>query len=288
VVYHGKRHPAELDESAVAAFPTFLASTRRVSASTQNQAASALLFLYREILQLVMEPPTGLVRPGKRRRVPIVLSRQEVRAVLVELSGVQRLIVHLLYGSGLRLMEALELRVKDLNPDRREIIVHEGKGEDDRITMLPTALRADLVRQITRVKTRHERDLAIDAGWVALPHGLHRKMPGPARQLAWQWLFPASRLHIDPQTGQRRRHHLHPTSVQRSVTQAARRAGIPKRVTCHTFRHSFATHLLESGYDIRTVQELLGHRKVETTMIYTHVLNGPGVRSPLDTLLLDD
>jgi integron integrase len=289
VLFHGKRHPADLDESAVAAFLTDLASTHHVSSATQNQAASALLFLYREVLQLTMEPASGVVRPSKPRRVPIVLSPQEVRAVLAEMSGTQRLVAHLLYGSGLRLMEAIQLRVKDVQLNRLEIIVRDGKGGDDRVTMLPAALRADMAAQIERVTQKHAGEARRGDGWVAMPPGIDRKLSGAARQLAWQWVFPAARRHIDERTGRRIRHHMHETSVQRAVAQAVRRAGIPKRATCHTFRHSFATHLLAAGYDIRTVQELLGHRDVKTTMIYTHVLNtGRGVRSPLDVLYLDD
>ncbi|HSK18147.1 MAG TPA: integron integrase [Longimicrobiales bacterium] len=288
VIFHGRRHPEELDGVAVAAFLTHLAAEQRVSASTQNQAASALLFLYREVLDLPIEAAAGIVRPHRPRRLPIVLTRDEVGAVLGEMSGQQRLVAHLLYGSGLRLMEALTLRVKDVQLERRELVVRGGKGGDDRMTMLPAALRSDIKRQLDRVAERYKRDRDAGAGWVAMPRGLERKMPGAGRQLGWQWLFPAVRRHTDPESGQQRRHHLHESSVQRAVSHAVRVAGITKRATCHTFRHSFATHLLQSGYDIRTIQELLGHRQVETTMIYTHVLNGgPGVRSPLDALLLD-
>lgn len=289
VMFHGKRHPAMLDEAAVAAFLTHLASTQRVSASTQNQAASALLFLYREVLQLRMEPPSGVVRPSRPRRLPTVLTRQEVRAVLAEMRGPQRLIAHLMYGSGLRLMEAVQLRVKDVQLDRLEIMVREGKGGGDRVTMLPAALRPEMARQVENVKARHAADARGGGGWATLPAGLERKLTGAARQLAWQWVFPAARRYTDPQTGRRVRHHLHETTVQRAVAAAVRSSRIDKRATCHTFRHSFATHLLEAGYDIRTIQELLGHSDVKTTMIYTHVLNhgGRGVRSPLDALLLD-
>ncbi|HEX2167332.1 MAG TPA: integron integrase [Longimicrobiales bacterium] len=288
VLFHGRRHPEELDGAAVAAFLTHLADAQSVGASTQNQAASALLFLYREVLAQPIEAAEDILRPRRPRRLPTVLSPGEVGAVLGEMRGTQRLVAQLLYGSGLRLMEALNVRVKDVQLERREIVVRGGKGGDDRITMLPAALRADIKRQIERVRARHSKDCEAGAGWVAMPAGLERKMPGAGRQLAWQWLFPAVRRHTDPETGQQRRHHLHESSVQRAVSQAARTAGMSKRVTCHTFRHSFATHLLQSGYDIRTIQELLGHRQVETTMIYTHVLNGgPGVRSPLDALLLD-
>jgi integron integrase len=289
VLHHGKRHPATLGEAAVLEFLTHLAVTQRVSAATQNQAASALLFLYREVLGLRMDPPKGIIRPLRPRRLPIVLTRGEVGAVLREMRGTQRLVAHLLYGAGLRLMEALELRVKDVLMERREIIVRSGKGGHDRVAILPVALRRDLDRQLTHVREQHEKDVAHGAGWVTMPTGLDRKIPSAARQVAWQWLFPATRIHDDPRTGQRRRHHLHETAVQRAVSDAVRSARLQKRATCHTFRHSFATHLLEDGYDIRTIQELLGHSDVKTTMIYTHVLNrgALGVRSPLDTLALD-
>jgi integron integrase len=236
VLFHGRRHPSELDESVVAAFLTDLASTHHVSAATQNQAASALLFLYREVLQLTMEPAKGVVRPSRPRRVPIVLTPQEVRAVLAEMSGVQRLVAHLLYGSGLRLMEAIRLRVKDVQIHRLELTVRDGKGGDDRITMLPAVLRADITNQIERVRAKHAEESRWGGGWAAMPPGLDRKLAGAARQLAWQWVFPAARRHTDERTGRRVRHHLHETSVQRAVAQAVRRAGIPKRATCHTIR----------------------------------------------------
>jgi len=289
VLFHDKRHPSELDEDAVAAFLTDLACAGSASAATQNQASSALLFLYRDVLGLSMNPPRGIVRPSKPRRLPIVLTRHEVRVVLAEMSGLQRLIAQLLYGSGLRLLEAMHLRMKDVHLDRLEIVVRDGKGGDDRITMLPAALRPETTKQIEVVKAMHEADLRRGGGFIRLPDGMVRKSPTAASQLAWQWLFPAVRQYTDPHTGRRFRHHLHESSVQRAVSRAVRCAGITKRASCHTFRHSFATHLLEDGYDIRTIQELLGHRDVKTTMIYTHVLNrrGRGVRSPLDVLYLD-
>jgi integron integrase len=286
VIFHGRRHPAELDARAVAAFLTHLATDGNVGVSTQSQAASALLFLYREVLGLTIRPPEGVVHPHKPRRLPVVLTRGETIAVLSEMAGTKRLVASLLYGAGLRLMEALQLRVKDIDPARNEIVVRSGKGGADRITMLPAALAPDLKRQVARVGRQHDADLTRGGGWVALPAALRRKSPAAARQLAWQWLFPASRHYVDDETGERRRHHLHETAIQRAVTEAVRRSNLTKRATCHTFRHSFATHLLEDGYDIRTVQELLGHRNVKTTMIYTHVLNrgGRGVKSPLDSL----
>jgi integron integrase len=284
VLFHGKRHPDELGADDVATFLTHLATHCNVSGSTQNQAASSLLFLYREVLGRDIAVPQGIMRPEKQKRVPVVLTRDEVMAVLDRLDPDKRLICGLLYGSGLRLLEALQLRVKDIQFERGELVVRRGKGGGDRVTMLPDALRGPLLLQIERVKALHEADMRRGHGWADLPDALRTKSPGSARDLAWQYVFPASRLVPDPATQQHRRYHLHESAVQRAVTDAVRRAGIGKRATCHTFRHSFATHVLENGYDIRTVQELLGHKSVNTTMIYTHVLNrgGRGVRSPLD------
>jgi integron integrase len=286
VRFHGTRHPADLHREAVTEFLTHLANEVGAGTSTQNQAASALLFLYREVLDLPVNAPAGVLRPGRPKRLPIVLTRSEAGAVLAELSGTQRIIAATLYGSGLRLMEGLQLRIKDLDLERRELSVRAGKGGRDRITVLPEALVPDLRRQIDRVRALHAADMRDGAGWVAVPFALARKFPTAGRQLPWQWLFPATRHYTDSATGEVRRHHLHESAVQRAVTDAVRRAGIPKRATCHSLRHSFATHLLEDGYDIRTIQELLGHRNVKTTMIYTHVLNrgGRGVMSPLDRL----
>lgn len=286
VLFHGKRHPAELGEPEVAAFLSGLANERAVGVSTQRQAAAALSFLYEAVLGTPIRIPDGIARPTMPKRLPIVLGRNEVRTVLAELSGTPSLIARLLYGAGLRLMEALNLRIKDLDTNCRQMIVRAGKGGGDRITVLPDQLCHDLGRQLERIAEQHGKDLARGAGWVFLPGALEQKYRNAARELPWQFLFPASRIHNDSETGRGRRHHLHETAVQRAVKTAVRRAGIPKRASCHTFRHSFATHLLEDGYDIRTIQELLGHRSVRTTMIYTHVLNrgGRGVRSPLDTL----
>lgn len=286
VIFHGKRHPAELGEEEIARFLTYLAEERRVSASTQSQAASALIFLYRHVLRRKLDWVEGVPRASKSRRLPVVLTREEVRAVLAELRGTKRLVVMLLYGSGLRLMECLELRVKDLDFARGEIRLCRGKGGKDRVTMLPVSLREPLSEHLAHVKERFERELAAGGGYVRLPYALERKSPAAAREWSWQFVFPASRCWRDPVTGHLFRHHLHETAVQRAVKTAVGRAGITKRATCHTFRHSFATHLLEDGYDIRTIQELLGHRDVSTTMIYTHVLNrgGLGVRSPADLL----
>ena len=284
ILFHQKRHPAELGGSEVTAFLSWLAEERRVSASTQTQALSAILFLYRHVLCLDLPWMTEVVRAPARQRLPVVLSREEVRAVLRRMQGIERLVVMLLYGSGLRLLEALRMRVKDVDFDQDQIVVRGGKGDKDRITMLPQSIRAELRRHLSEVRVQHERDLGRGAGIVDLPHALDRKYPNAGREWVWQWVFPATRLALRPDTGDHRRHHLHESMVQRAVTVAVREAGIGKRATCHSFRHSFATHLLEDGYDIRTVQELLGHGDVSTTMIYTHVLNRGafGVRSPAD------
>ncbi|MGQ0561169.1 MAG: integron integrase [Gemmatimonadota bacterium] len=284
VLYHGKRHPRELGDAEIAAFLTHLATELKVSPATQNQAASSLLFLYREVLGMPVAAPAGVLRPAKPRRVPVVLTRDEARAVLGELRGTHRLVCSLLYGSGLRLLEALRLRVKDVQLDRGELVVRAAKGGDERVTMLPDALRSEVRRQLELVAELHARDLEKGGGRVDTPHALRVKYPRIELELSWQYVFPASRTHTDPQSGKVYRHHLHETAVQRAVAEAVRRARINKRASCHTFRHSFATHVLDDGYDIRTVQELLGHKSVNTTMLYTHVLNrgGRGVRSPLD------
>jgi integron integrase len=282
------QHPRELDGQAVASFLTHLATEGGVSASTQSQAASALLFLYREVLGRPIEAPEGVIRPHKPKRLPVVLTRTEVAAVLGQMSGTNRVIAALLYGSGLRLLEGLQLRVKDVQIERHELDVRTGKGGHCRVAPLPAALTPELMRHLARVRTQHELDVQKGAGWVEMPAALSRKLPNAGRELAWQWVFPAARQHTDDATGERRRNHLHESAIQRAMVHAVRCAGIAKRASCHTLRHSFATHLLEDGYDIRTVQELLGHRNVKTTMIYTHVLNrgGLGVRSPLDSLEL--
>jgi integron integrase len=286
VKYHRMHHPADLGEAEVIAFLTHLAAEKRVSRSTQMQALSALMLLYREVLGMEIGDLRSALRSFAPTHLPAVLSRAEVRVLLEHLRGTTRLIALLLYGSGLRLMECLTLRVKDLDFDRGEIRIRRGKGGKDRMTMLPTAARGELLAQVQRVRALHARDLEQGAGRVALPNALERKAPDWATQLAWQWIFPASRRHRDAPAGCERRHHLHETAVQRAMQAAVGASGIAKRATCHTLRHSFATHLLEDGYDIRTLQELLGHSDVSTTMIYTHVLNRGrlGVRSPADRL----
>ena len=284
VRFHGLRHPAAMGAEEVTAFLTHLATERNVSASTQNQALSALLFLYKHVLEIDLPWLDNVVRAKRPQRLPMVLSRAEVRLVLDQLSGTPWLVAALLYGSGLRLLECLRLRVQDVDLRRAELFVHDGKGAKDRVTLLPDSLHKPLREQLAESRAVHREDLAVGAGAVELPDALGRKYRSAAREWAWQWVFPASRTYVDRVTGQRRRRHLHESVVQREVKSAVIRAGIPRRATCHTLRHSFATHLLEAGYDIRTIQELLGHKDVSTTMIYTHVLNrgGRGVRSPLD------
>jgi len=286
VVFHGRRHPSRLGGDDVATFLTYLAVERKVSASTQNQAMSAILFLYKHVLEVQLPWLDDVVRAKRPARLPVVLSRSEVRQLLQRLEGLPELVAMLLYGAGLRLLEALQLRVKDIDLDRNEIIVRHGKGGRDRRTMLPASLKIPVKVQLDRVLLRHRQDLAAGAGWVEVPDALARKYSGSGRTYPWQWLFPATRLYVHSESREIRRHHLHETVVQRAVKQAARQAGLPKHASSHTLRHSFATHLLEDGYDIRTVQELLGHRSVATTMVYTHVLNrgGLGVSSPIDRL----
>jgi integron integrase len=284
VRFHGRRHPAELPPEAVRDFLTHLAVERRVAASTQNQALAALRFLYGEVLESPLPLITG-VAPARRPHVlPNVLSREAVAQVLGVMSGVPWLMASLLYGSGLRLLECCQLRIKDVDLTRREIRVRRGKGARDRVTMLPAALVAPLRLHLAAVQQLMQRRWARDRGYVPLPLASGAKQMGAVRNPVWCWVFPATRDYWDAGVGQWRTHHLHPTVLQRAVAHAARRSGVGQRVGCHTFRHSFATHLLEAGYDIRTVQELLGHRDVSTTMLYTHVLNrgGLAVQSPLD------
>jgi len=286
IVFHQKRHPAELGAEHIRAFLSTLAVEHRVAASTQNQALAALLFLYREVLQREVECPEDLVRAKRPRRLPVVLNRREVSDLLAQLEGVPWMMAMLLYGGGLRLMECHRLRVKDFDFERREIAVREGKGGGDRLTMLPARVIEPLRIPLRSVHAAHRRDLAAGVGRVLLPDALARKYPHAEREWTWQWVFPASKLSIDPRAGIRRRHHMHESVLQRAIQLAARAAGLRRPVGPHTLRHCFATHLLEAGYDIRTVQELLGHRDVSTTMIYTHVLNrgGRAVESPADRL----
>ncbi|NTW03508.1 MAG: integron integrase, partial [Oscillochloris sp.] len=279
-----KRHPRELGTDELLAFLNHLAVELNVSASTQNQARCALLFLYRELLQVDPGELKGILAAREPRRLPTVLTRTEARAVIAELTGVYQLMAQLLYGSGLRLMECLRLRVKDLDFTLHQLTVRDGKGMHDRVTMLPERLSQPLREHLRGVQRIHAQDLADGYGEVYLPFALARKSPGAARAWGWQYLFPADQRSIDPRGGNVRRHHIHESALQRAVKEAVQASGVTKHASCHTFRHSFATHLIESGYDIRTVQELLGHADVKTTMIYTHVLNrgGRGVRSPLD------
>jgi len=285
VRFHDVRHPREMGATEVVAFLDHLAVERDVSASTQNQALAALLFLYREVLEQPLEGLDAATRARRTRPLPVVLTRDEVRRVLAALPPRDRLMATLLYGGGLRLLEALRLRVKDLDLDRRQLIVRQGKGRRDRRCPLPTLVRRPLLEHLEAVRSQYRHDRSRGAG-VRLPDALERKYPGAGSEWGWYWVFPAGRTTADTRSGELFRHHLHETVLQRAVKRAAQRAGVAKRVTCHTFRHSFATHLLEDGSDIRTVQELLGHRDLKTTMIYTHVLDaGPlGVTSPADRL----
>ncbi|MGH7717595.1 MAG: integron integrase [Gemmatimonadaceae bacterium] len=282
VRFHGLRHPADMGEREVLAFLTHLAIDRKLAAATQAQALAALQFLYRHVID---RPLVGMGETPKARaptRLPTVLSATEVQRVFHELEGVSWLIGMLLYGSGMRLLECLTLRVKDVDLERGEIRIRRGKGAKDRVTMVPRSLQQPLAEHLKRMRAQHERDVVEGAGAVELPGALRRKYPSAATHWAWQWVFPARRRYIDPETGEHRRHHLHESVMQRAMAAAVRRSGVGKRASCHTLRHSFATHLLEAGYDIRTVQELLGHRDVSTTMVYTHVLNRGrlGVQSP--------
>ena len=286
IYFSGKRHPADLGAQEVTAFLNHLAQDRDVAAATQNQALSALLFLYREVLGAPLPWLDALERAKRPARLPSVLTRAEVQRILAQLNGAKWLMASLLYGAGLRLRECLNLRVKDVDFDYRQIFVRDGKGAKDRVTMLPGSVIEPLRCQLEYAKALHERDLASGHGDVELPHALARKYPRAPYEWSWKFVFPSHKLSTCPRTGVVRRHHVYEDYLTRAVKDATRHAGIAKHVSCHTLRHSFATHLLESGYDIRTVQELLGHASVETTMIYTHVMNkgGRGVASPLDAL----
>ncbi|MCK6529897.1 integron integrase [Myxococcota bacterium] len=286
VWHHGLRHPAGMGEREINAFLTHLAVEEKVSASTQNQALSALLFLYRHVLERAVGDLGEVVRARRPHRLPVVLTREEVRGVLDHMEGQYRILAGLMYGAGLRLTESLQIRVQDLDFAAGQVTVRDGKGSKDRVSMLPAALLSPLREHLDRVRRIHRSDLSEGWGRVTLPDALHRKYPNAPTDWRWQWVFPQEHRWYNAQTGLQGRHHLDPSLVQRAVRDAVAATGLTKRATCHTFRHSFATHLLEDGYDIRTVQELLGHRDVRTTMIYTHVLNrGPrGVRSPMDHL----
>lgn len=288
ILHFDKQHPKDLGAAEVEQFLTYLAVVGKVAASTQNQAKSALLFLYKEVLGLELPWLDDVERAKAPKRLPVVLTPQEVQAILKQLQGTNHLVVSLLYGTGMRILEVLRLRVKDVDFARREILIRDGKGFKDRVTMLPVSVIEPLKAHLERVKSLHEQDLQAGYGAVYMPNALDKKYPYAARDWVWQYVFPSQKLSVDPRSEDAvtRRHHVQDQAIQRAVRQAVRDAGIAKPATPHTFRHSFATHLLESGYDIRTVQELLGHSDVATTMIYTHVLNkgGKGVSSPLDVL----
>jgi len=285
ILFHNKRHPKEMGIPEIGQFLTHLASDKQISASSQNQALSSILFLYRHVLRVSLDEESLLqFRPQRSKTLPTVLSKDEIKLVFAKLSGVYKLIAQVMYGGGLRVMETMRLRIKDLDFENQQIIVRDGKGENDRFTIFPETLLAPLQFHLQQVKLIHQQDLADGYGAVYLPNALGRKYPLANREWIWQYVFPAPERSKDKRTGIIRRHHIHETAVQKSVREAARKAGINKHVTPHTFRHSFATHLLQNNYDIRTIQELLGHKDVKTTMIYTHVLNrgASAVRSPLD------
>lgn len=284
ILFHHKRHPKEMAVDEIRQYLSYLATEGQVAASTQNQALSALLFLYREVLKVELPFIDGIERAKRPVRIPTVLTRHEAEKGLAGLRGTYHLMASLLYGSGLRLMECVRLRVKDIDFGYKQITVRDGKGEKDRRTVLPVKLITPLQQHLTRVRQMHRDDLQSGYGRVYLPYALERKYPNALTEWGWQWVFPANNLSVDPRSGKVRRHHASEDMLQKAVKKAVRLAGITKRASCHTLRHSFATHMLESGYDIRTIQELLGHRSVETTQIYTHVLNrgGKGVKSPLD------
>ncbi|MGD9603258.1 MAG: integron integrase [Gammaproteobacteria bacterium] len=286
ILFHGKRHPGEMGEAEMEEFLSHLATVGRVAASTQNQALSALLFLYRKVLDRQLEWLDNVTRARRPRRLPVVLSRDEVRRIVGRIRGVRGLIVRLLYGTGMRSLECLRLRVKDVDFAYRQITVREGKGNKDRTVPLPEALVQPLLVHLAQMREQHNADLSAGFGTVHLPYALARKYPHAGREWGWQYVFPASTRSRDPESGEIRRHHVHEQNIQRELRRATRDAGVVKRVSTHVLRHSFATHLLEDGYDLRTIQELLGHKDVSTTMIYTHVVRrgGRGVRSPLDGL----
>jgi len=284
IYFHDKKHPGELSNEAIAKYINYLANKRDVSPATQNQALCALLFLYKEVLKRELGHIDGLQWSKKPKRLPVVLTQNEITRLLAHLQGTPKLIAHLMYGTGLRLTEALKIRVQDIDFERNEILVRNGKGAKDRITMLPGVVKQQLYRQVNKVREIHQEDLSNGYGEVYLPYALARKYPNAVRELRWQYIFPSKNIATDPRSGVMRRHHYHDKNLGKALKRATERAGLIKRVTSHTLGHSFATHLLENGYDIRTVQDLLGHADVSTTMIYTHVLNkgGLAVRSPAD------
>jgi len=286
IIFHNMKHPRDMGRPEIEAFLTHLAVGLKVSASTQNQAFNALLFLYHQVLNKDLDDSINAIRAKKPKRLPTVMTKEEVGRVIGSLEGIYRLMAKLLYGSGLRLMECVRLRAKDIDFQMNQIVVRDGKGMKDRITVLPESVKLPLKEHLEWVKSLHQNDLAEGCGSVYLPDALARKYPHASREWAWQYVFPAKSLSVDPRSGETRRHHIHENSLQKAVKKAVKLAGMGKPVGCHTFRHSFATHLLEDGHDIRTVQELLGHKDVSTTMIYTHVLNrgGMSVQSPLDSL----
>jgi integron integrase len=286
IKFHHKRHPRDLGRDHVEEFLSSLAIESDVSASTQNQALAAMAFLYRDVLNIPLEDGEALARAKRPVRLPVVLTREEVRRLIGEMEGTPQLVGILLYGAGMRVLECLQLRIKDIDFGSSQILIRGGKGNKDRLTMLPSAAQSRLREHLEDVRLTHARDLRRGGGRVDIPGALARKYPKASTEFRWQWVFPATRTYVDVVTRELRRHHLHVTVIQRAVAEAVRSAGLMKRATCHTFRHSFATHLIEDGYDIRTVQELLGHTDVRSTMIYTHVLNkgGRGVRSPIDAL----
>jgi integron integrase len=284
ILFHGKRHPKDMGENEIRAFIAHLTAERKVAVSTSNQALSAILFLYRIVLQMDMALPPDLSNASRPKRLPTVLTHAEAMQIISQMRGVTRLMTKIMYGSGLRIMECMRLRVKDIDFDNRQVIVRGGKGGDDRITVLPDSLIPEIKNILQDAKALHQKDLAEGYGETILPNALDIKYTAASKEWAWQFIFPASQRSTDPLTGLVRRHHLDETVPQKAIREAAKTAGVDKQVTPHTFRHSFATHLLQNGYDIRTVQELLGHKDVKTTMIYTHVLQrgGLAVKSPLD------
>ncbi len=291
ILFHNKKHPKDMGAEEIQKFITYLAVEKNVAASTQNQALSAILFLYRHVLQIEIELPSDLIRAEKSKTLPVVLTHQEAMLVISKMNGLPQLMAKILYGSGLRLTECMRLRVKDIDFGNHQIVIRDGKGEDDRVTILPDSLVPALKRQIETVRRIHQTDLGDGFGEVWLPYALERKYPNASRELNWQYLFPASALSVDPASRKTMRHHADPSILQKAIRAAALQANIQKPVSPHTFRHSFATQLLQAGYDIRTVQELLGHKDVKTTMIYTHVLQRGGLaviakhpvgKSPLD------